>query len=178
MGYIDCVEEIISHGIDFDHVVFACGSGGTVAGLAIGMRLAGLKARLHAVGVCDSPDYFYNHIEEVATALNIDTEKFGSVRTWCHLYQGQGIGYARSTTEELQYVIEVGRKTGVVLDPVYSGKALYHFVNKVLKDDPSIVKPGDKVLFIHTGGSLGLYDKEEQLLPLLPADQVQRLDIR
>lgn len=40
----------------FDHVVVACGSGGTAAGLGLGLELSGLSAELHGVGVCDSPE--------------------------------------------------------------------------------------------------------------------------
>lgn len=64
-GYLEAVKEMIdqqqSLGMDqFDHIVFACGSGGTATGLALGSRLAGLRSKIHAVGVCDSPgmDYF------------------------------------------------------------------------------------------------------------------------
>jgi D-cysteine desulfhydrase len=180
-GYIDCVREILDHNMHFDHIVFACGSGGTVAGLAIGMKLAGMtdKTTLHAVGVCDSPDYFYNHIEEVATELGIDTseEGHGSVRSWVKIYAGQGIGYAKSTEEELAYLFAVSQQTGIIVDPVYSGKALYHFVNRVMKENPADFPVKSKILFIHTGGVLGLYDKESQLLPLLPPTQVTPLKL-
>lgn len=176
-GYFECIREIMEDGIDFDHIVFACGSGGTAAGLVIGAKLANMKAHIHAIGVCDSPDYFYNHIEEMAKENGVDLENLGSVRNWCDIYAGQGIGYARSTEDELQYLIDVGKQTGIVLDPVYSGKALYHFVKHVLRDKKDLIQPGQKVLFIHTGGTLGLYDKEDQLLPLLPVGQVQKLEL-
>jgi hypothetical protein len=45
-----------------DHIVFACGSGGTAAGVALGARLARMPQRVHAVGVCDSPDAFYDQV--------------------------------------------------------------------------------------------------------------------
>ena len=175
-GYIECIREILDQGIEFDHIIFACGSGGTAAGLVIGAKLANLKARIHAIGVCDSPEYFYNHIEEVAVHHGVDFDRLGPVRGWCNIYAGEGIGYARSTEDELKYLIEVGKQTGVVLDPVYSGKALYHFVNHVVRNKKDLVRPGEKILFIHTGGTLGLYDKETQILPLLPSDQVQKLE--
>lgn len=177
LGYTECIREIIEHGIDFDHIVFACGSGGTAAGLVIGAKLSNLKAQIHAVGVCDSPDYFYNHIEEMAKEQGVEFDRLGPVRSWCNIYAGQGIGYARSTDDELQYLIDVGKKTGIVLDPVYSGKALYHFVKHVLREQKDLIQPGQKILFIHTGGTLGLYDKEAQILPLLPENQVQKLEL-
>jgi D-cysteine desulfhydrase len=180
-GYIECVREIfgqtsLSH---YDHIVFACGSGGTAAGLAIGCRLAGYKGQVHAVGVCDSPECFYDHIREVATALGIDMNKYGPrVEDWCNIYDGQGIGYARSTKEELEYLLEFSEKTGILLDPVYSGKAMYYFIHKVLVESPYLLQKGQRLLFIHTGGTLGFYEKESELLPLLANKlNVQKFDI-
>ena len=110
--------------------------------------------------------------------MGLNLDELGPVTTWCNIYNGQGIGYARSTEDELNFLIEVSQKTGIILDPVYSGKALYHFVKVLLKNQPTIFKSGEKILFLHTGGTIGLYDKEEQLLPLLaPMQQIQKLKI-
>jgi len=132
------------------------------------MRLAGIPSMLHIVGVCDTPDIFYDHLHHVAEDLGIDFERFGPVRSWCNIYPGQGIGYARSTEDELQYLLKVSRQTGIALDPVYSGKGLYHFVKTVMVDRPEVFAPKQRTLFIHTGGMLGLYDKLDQLSPFLP----------
>lgn len=177
-GYIECVREILESHTDFDHILFACGSGGTVAGLAIGMKLAGVNAQLHAVGVCDSPKYFYDHIEEIAKELGLNLDLLGPVTDWCNIYPGQGIGYAKSTEDELKYLIEFSEKTGILLDPVYSGKAMYHFVKVVAQNNPQLLRKGQKFLYIHTGGVIGLYDKEKELLPLLLAkNQIHKLNI-
>ena len=64
---------------------------------------------------------------------------------------------------------QVSRQTGILLDPVYSGKALFTLATQLLKTQPDVFKPGHRVLFIHTGGALGCYAKEDQLLPLLAA---------
>ena len=178
-GYLDAVQEIIDQLAypvtrstilgdknDFDHIVFACGSGGTAAGLSIGIKLAGLPTKVHAVCVCDSPEYFYKHIEETAIALGINLDIVGKPQEWLDIYPGQGLGYARSTDDELEYIKQVGSQTGIVFDPVYSGKALYNF-KTIVKSNPNVFKKGDSVLFIHTGGVFGMYEKQNQLLPLL-----------
>lgn len=163
-GYIDAVHEMIEQGIVFDHIVFACGSGGTATGIALAIRLAGLKESIvHAVGVCDSPEYFYAHIRDACAELGVDYESVGDPTEWLHIHSGNGIGYARSTSEELEFIANLSRSTGVVLDPVYSGKALYYFVHKVVRENRDMFRPGQKVLFVHTGGVLGMYDKVEQL---------------
>lgn len=60
--------------------------------------------------------------------------------------------------------------TGVVLDPVYSGKALHAFLSDV-KASPEAWS-GSNVLFVHTGGLLGMYEKIDQLQPIV--EQLQR----
>ena len=148
--------------------MFACGSGGTAAGLTLGCKLSGISATclVHAVGVCDSPRYFYDHIDHVAHELGVH-QVVGPAEGLCMVYQGQGIGYAKSTSEELQYLTKFSRKTGVVLDPVYSGKAMFQFVNHIVPNNPEVFKKGHRILFLHTGGTLGLYAKETDLLPWL-----------
>ncbi|KAF4373513.1 hypothetical protein F8388_025207 [Cannabis sativa] len=85
----------------------------------------------------------------------------------------KGMGYAISTPEELKFVKDIAATTGVVLDPVYSGKAVY----ALLKDMNSNPKKweGRKILFVHTGGLLGLYDKVEQMDSLV--ENWRRMDV-
>jgi 1-aminocyclopropane-1-carboxylate deaminase/D-cysteine desulfhydrase-like pyridoxal-dependent ACC family enzyme len=89
--------------------------------------------------------------------------------------QAKGSGYAISTREELGFVKEVAETTGVILDPVYSGKALYQFTQDVLKDPSKWL--GKKVLFLHTGGLLGMYDKSDQLLQIMDPAKQRRMQV-
>lgn len=177
-GYINGVDELmaqmrsISSECTLDHVVFASGSGGTAAGIVLGLALAHehngkTPPKVHAVGVCDSPSFFYNTITTLADGMGISldsdttTEQF--VRNSVIVHQGKGQGYASSTDEELDFILLFSLETGISLDPVYSGKALYHFLKKVVEDDPEAYR--DKsILFWHTGGALGIYDKGDDLL--------------
>ena len=170
-GYLEAINEISrqiqsSDSEDlparFDHIVFACGSGGTATGLALGARLASLDSKIHAVGVCDSPEYFYNHIREVSESLGVDFSSVGHPQDWCTVYRGQGLGYAKSTQEEINFIQKVSATTGIIVDPVYSGKALYHFSQPAHRAEAGI-QEGESILFIHTGGALGMYDKISQL---------------
>ena len=79
-GYIEAVDEFMRQidGNDktIDHVVFACGSGGTAAGIGLGLSLAyhqnnnGDKLpKIHAVGVCDYPAYFFGTIASIAKLI-------------------------------------------------------------------------------------------------------------
>lgn len=177
-GYLEAVKELLAQwesstdaassdkSSSIDHIVFACGSGGTAAGIALGIALAFAEKEarpiVHAIGVCDDPDYFYNYTAGIADEMGLvlpkgytSTEDF--MRAHCVVHQGKGLGYAASTPEELNFVQAFASATGIVLDPVYSGKALYNFVNLMIKDSDTFQNAN--VLFWHTGGALGLYDK-------------------
>ncbi|EFJ43893.1 hypothetical protein VOLCADRAFT_65498 [Volvox carteri f. nagariensis] len=152
-------------------IAMACGSGGTTAGLALGSALSPLGGRVLAFGVCDTPEYFYDYIDGLLGGLGAAPggELLGGRRARDLLYviQARGAGYAISTEAELRTVQEVAAATGVVLDPVYSGKA----VHALLADIRARAEEwrGRTVLFVHTGGLLGMYDKLDQLEPLVQA---------
>ncbi|MCO5559988.1 hypothetical protein L7F22_013592 [Adiantum nelumboides] len=167
-GYVEAVKEIEDQlrektcpADGFDDVVMACGSGGTTAGLAVASHLSTLKARVHAYGVCDDAEYFYNYVQGLLDGMNA---KIAS-RDIVNVVDAKGLGYAMSTSAELKVVKEVAETTGIVLDPVYSGKALIGLL-KDMKERPE-EWAGRKVLFVHTGGLLGMYDKLQQLQPLM-----------
>lgn len=200
-GYIDAVDEFMNQ-VDggnekIDHVVFASGSGGTAAGICLGLSLAYLENKIadksptvHAVGVCDHPDYFYETIASIAEEMGLDlasvslesgtgTEKASVedfVRDNLIVHQGKGLGYASSTQEELDFIIGFALETGISLDPVYSGKALFQFMNEV-KQNPESYR-NSRVVFWHTGGSLGNYEKVESLRGTLQSiSPVERMDV-
>jgi 1-aminocyclopropane-1-carboxylate deaminase/D-cysteine desulfhydrase-like pyridoxal-dependent ACC family enzyme len=137
--------------------------------------------RVHAIAVCDDEDYFYKFmagiVDEVGLTLPPGTSKTEHfIRQHVAVYQGKGLGYAVSTPEELEMVSSFARDTGIVLDPVYSGKALCKFF-EVIKEDPDSFR-GKNILFWHTGGALGLFDKTNDLLPTLQTQApCKRLDV-
>ncbi|PHT87831.1 putative D-cysteine desulfhydrase 1, mitochondrial [Capsicum annuum] len=162
-GYIEAIREIeqqvqySSIVRKFDDIVVACGSGGTVAGLSIASRLSGVKAKINAFCVCDDPDYFYEYVQGLLDGINagVSSRDIASIKT------AKGLGYAMSTADELKFVKQVAETTGVILDPVYSGKAAYGMM-KDMDENPRKWE-GRKILFIHTGGLLGLYDKADEI---------------
>jgi 1-aminocyclopropane-1-carboxylate deaminase/D-cysteine desulfhydrase-like pyridoxal-dependent ACC family enzyme len=169
-----------------DHVVFACGSGGTACGIAIGIALAfgslnkSTTPRVHAVGVCDDPDYFYSFVAGIAEEMGLEPPRGATVEAFVRqhmtVHQGKGKGYAIATPEELEFTARFAQSTGIVLDPVYSGKAMYNFMSEIEKH-PELYRHKN-VLFWHTGGALGLYDKVDDLAPLLSiSSPCTRLDV-
>ncbi|XXG51332.1 hypothetical protein AAC387_Pa02g5131 [Persea americana] len=174
-GYIEAIREIelqVQGGFGesrFDDIVVACGSGGTIAGLALGSWLSKLKAKVHAFCVCDDPDYFYDYVQGLIDGLQSGLKSHNIV----NIQDAKGLGYAMNTIEELKFVKEIATVTGVILDPVYSGKAAIGLL-KDMAENPKKWE-GRKVLFIHTGGLLGLFDKIDQMATI--AGSWRRMDL-
>ncbi|KAM0926177.1 hypothetical protein ACQ4PT_003746 [Festuca glaucescens] len=108
---------------------------------------------------------------QFAMALNTSTTMFKFILMDFNL--AKGLGYAMNTPEDLKFVKDIAAATGIVLDPVYSGKAAYGML-KDMSNNPTKWE-GRKVLFVHTGGLLGLYDKVDQLSSL--AGSWSRMDL-
>jgi D-cysteine desulfhydrase len=144
-------------------VVYACGSGGTGAGLLLGAKLFGWAARgirLAGVNVCDDRAYFVEAIGRICAEAEARWQLGAGVTAAdIEIVDGHvGLGYAKSRPEELVTIREVCRTDGVVLDPVYTGKA-FHGVVSELRRAPG--RFGSAVAFVHTGGVFGLLGTPE-----------------
>jgi D-cysteine desulfhydrase len=168
-GYIRAMHELAHDLRDIaspDHpvtVVYACGSGGTGAGLVLGAKLFGLASRgirVAGVNVCDDRAYFVDAIGRICREAEARWQLGANVTAAdLDIVDGHvGLGYARSRPEELATIRDVCRSDGVVLDPVYTGKA-FHGVVTELAADPR--RFGSAVAFIHTGGMFGLFASPE-----------------
>lgn len=166
-GYLSAVEELqeqLSPEDPVDHIVVAAGSGGTLAGLALALHLAGGQQQLHGVNIQHEPDVYRKLIASEAMGLGCDEATAGAVAADVQLLPGAGRGYAQSAQRELRCLAEVARSSGVVLDHVYAGKALYHFC-EYAKANPDAFR-NSHILFWHTGGLFGLYSQAERLQSL------------
>jgi D-cysteine desulfhydrase len=166
-GYVEAVTELMdgvpgegggaaAQSTPWDDVVVACGSGGTVAGLAAGIAAAGLPARLHACGVCDDPAYFEAFIRD-EHLVPMGVPGAAAIAASIHYLQAKGAGYGISRPAELATCASVAASTGILCDGTYVGKALHAFVESVAAN-PGAWR-GRKVLFLHTGGLLSMGDQ-------------------
>ncbi|KAL3342566.1 hypothetical protein AABB24_026547 [Solanum stoloniferum] len=160
-AHIDLVSKEEYAKVGSECYVSMVSSGGTVAGLSIASMLSGLKAKINAFCVCDDPDYFYEYVQGLLDGITAGV----SSRDIVSIETAKGLGYAMSTADELKFVKQVAKTTGVILDPVYSGKAAYGMM-KDMSENPTKWE-GRKIMFIHTGGLLGLYDKADEIGSLM-----------
>jgi len=165
-GYYDAMKEIVSQerelGVAFDTVAVAVGSGGTYSGLVVANRELNLNRRVIGFAVCDDTEHFVNCIDKInGEFLQLMGKDMNLVpKSAIEINDGYvGIGYAISRPEELEFIKYVAKTEALVLDPVYTGKAMYGLYNEVKKGD---IKSGSNILFIHTGGLFGLFPKQEE----------------
>jgi D-cysteine desulfhydrase len=163
-GYYRAMEEIISQeielGIDFDAIVLAVGSGGTYGGLFLANKLLKHNSKVIGINVCDDKEYFQNRISDIVMEglkyLNMNLSFSKDEISIIDGYVGRG--YALSKKEELDFIYSVARLEGLVLDPVYTGKAMYGLVKELEKGTFDSYK---NILFIHTGGLYGLFPQKD-----------------
>jgi D-cysteine desulfhydrase len=145
-------------------LAYAAGSGGTGAGLELGVRLLGWRdARPVGFAVNNDSGYF----RETIAALCAEAR-----RRWPALPEvpaGEvaiddgfiGPGYAQTTPEGLELIRRAAREDGVVLDPVYTGKAMLG-VSVRAREAGGL--PAPRVVFFHTGGAFGVFPYTHALL--------------
>ena len=167
LGYCKAMEEIIAQekkmDIKFDAVVTAVGSGGTYAGLYYMNKALENPATVYGVNVCDNEDHFKNIIEKLLKDIIPLTDKSIDInKDDIKILDGYvGLGYALSTDKEIAFLHELAKKEGLILDPVYTGKAMYGLVEEIKK---GTFDNHENILFIHTGGIFGWSETARNLL--------------
>ena len=157
LGYHDCVGELAEQlGEEPLTIVYAAGSGGTGAGLVAGVLHRKLPWRVVGVNVCDDRAYFVEAIGAIVEDMQARFDlRFPFSRDSLELLVGYvGRGYAKSRPEELTALVSLARTEGLVLDPVYTGKAWYGLTQTLAKDPHAL---GTRIVFLHTGGVFGLF---------------------
>ena len=157
LGYVACMKEVLEQatalGVRFDRIVCATGSGGTDAGTALGARLFLPGARVTGVEVDTDPfdiivpELMRGAAELLELNLEIKNEDAELTPMW-------GDGYAIPSKEGNDAVNFMARNEGIILDPVYTGKA---FAGLLKLNAEGAFDGESNILFIHTGGAGGLF---------------------
>ena len=156
LGYVEAMREVrsqIAAEALFDFIVHACGSGGTAAGIALGASKFKVAETVLTFAVCDDRPYFEVVIARIiAEAQRIDPSLTAYARVIVD-DASRGPAYAVMSKEQLVFLRQVARSNGLILDPVYTGKALFGLAQSIERGE---VPRGARVLFVHTGGLPGL----------------------
>jgi D-cysteine desulfhydrase len=162
-GYRDCFREILEAekklSINFDGIALAVGSGGSFAGLYYENKLKNENKTILGFCVCDSKEYFEKEISKILTEMKKDegikTDSLADETKAPNFYLNDhhiGAGYAKSTPEEIRFILGIAQKTGVLFDPCYTGKAFRGLYQEIVSGRLDTMK---HILFIHTGGLMG-----------------------
>jgi len=161
LGYVSCLYEILEQqqelSLSFDHIVVANGSSGTHAGLAAGLQSVGQSPRMvQAFSTLFDDSTTRAKTAALAQATLALLGAKASLAEEDILVDGsqRGAGYGVPTTEMKEAVLALARSEGILLDPVYSGKAFAGMLSYIREGK---FTSGANVLFIMTGGTPSIY---------------------
>ena len=160
LGYVSCaqetMEQLFREGLDIHTMIVPSGSAGTHAGFVTGM--CGTDANIPVLGMNVSrkkdvqEELVYKLVRATAELAGVKREIPASAVTCFDDYVGPG--YSLPTDSMVEAVKLLARTEGILLDPVYSGKAMAGLVDLVRKDS---FPKGSSILFLHTGGAPAMY---------------------
>ncbi len=165
MGYFAATQEIAAQleqsDLQIDYLVCAVGSGGTYAGLLLGQKYFKQNYQVVGFNVCDDESFFVKKIDSIMQKaierFNIPISVSESDIRIIDGYVGEG--YALSRADEIDFIKSVAAAEALILDPVYTGKAMYGLKDQILRTNRFEKKSG--ILFLHSGGLFGIFPKQE-----------------
>ncbi len=161
LGYAFAVEEAMKQGMDADWYVFGTSSGGTHAGLVLGARLFGLRGKVLGISIDESEAWLKERVSSLASdasellgpRMEVRPEDILANDAYCRA------GYGVLTEAEVEAVGLFARTEGLLLDPVYTGRAAAGLVDLARK---GFFGKNDTVLFWNTGGQPALFAEKYQ----------------
>jgi 1-aminocyclopropane-1-carboxylate deaminase len=148
-GALGCSELVAELADTYDHIFCACGTGTTAAGIINGLSHHHLNTCFNGIPVLKGGAFLQAEIKKYLkspAAFKLHTDyHFG--------------GYGKTDDRLIKFIKEFIASTGILIDPVYTGKMLFAVYNLAAQD---YFKPGEKILAVHTGGVLGLMGMKEK----------------
>jgi D-cysteine desulfhydrase len=156
MGYTYAVEELMQQNVHPDWIVFGTSSGGTHAGLVLGQRVFGFPGRILGISIDEPEDWIRNRVsalagdasERLGTRMDFSEDDVLANADYCTA------GYGVVTAAEKEAISLFARAEGMLLDPVYTGRAAAGLIDLIRRGK---FKKGETVLFWHTGGQPALF---------------------
>jgi len=161
LGYALAAVELVTQCLDLGlrpkYVVHSTGTGTTQAGLTLGLRMLGAED-VRVIGISDGTDA-ETLANNAARLFNAAAEMLGlDMRATPEdfaVYDEYGLGgYGVVTKEVVETIVYVARTEGVLLDPIYTAKAMYGLMDLAHR---GVLERGSTVVFIHTGGIPALF---------------------
>jgi D-cysteine desulfhydrase family pyridoxal phosphate-dependent enzyme len=161
-AFLEMVREAEAQKCRMTHIIHASGSGGTQAGLCVGARALAPHVKVVGISIGGAKAASQKNIAQIsndlAAALRLDIRFTAEEIIVFDDYVGGGYGILDRKTKEAIKV--VAREQGILLDPVYTGKAMVGMMDLVKQ---GYFKPDDEVVFLHTGGTPALFPYRDEL---------------
>lgn len=156
LGYAFAMEEFLKQNVHADWIVFGTSSGGTHAGLVLGQRLFEFKGKVLGISIDETEDDLKNHVSALASQAS---EKLGERMRFTRddvLANDKycQAGYGVFGEGEREAINLFARHEGLLLDPVYTGRAAAGMIDLIRK---GFFKKDETVMFWHTGGQPALF---------------------
>ncbi|RJQ77614.1 D-cysteine desulfhydrase family protein [Pseudonocardiaceae bacterium YIM PH 21723] len=162
LGYVAAALELHEQAADIDRIVCPTGSVGTVAGLIVGAAALGWPVRVDAVAISEDAAAKQAKIEqlvaETAGLLGLPVPSLDHVRV---TDRAVGDGYGLPTPQTWEAIRLFARTEGVLLDPVYTGKAAAGLIAAVAAGE---IPADETVVFLHSGGTPALFGYTPDLI--------------
>ena len=147
--------DLLAAGIEQAHVVCATGSGGTQAGLTLGAALHQLPIQVWGVNVCDDEQYFLDKVDSDVADWQQRFPGMSVPSYQTRVIDGYvGAGYGKASPQVFELISRLCSMEGVLLDPVYTGKA---FAGLVAEIAAGRFEGCRDIVFMHTGGIFGVF---------------------
>lgn len=165
-AFLETHQQMKAMGLEADYVVIATGSGGTQAGLMVGAAAAATTAKIVGISISGAAGGIKENVARIATqtaeALDRNVVFSPTQVIVFDDYVGEGYGILNQPTVDAIQLL--AQTEGVLLDPVYTGKSMAGLIDLVKK---GYFREDDVVVFLHTGGTPGLFHYGDELLKYL-----------
>jgi len=156
LGYVFAMEEFMKQNVHADWMVFGTSSGGTHAGLVLGQRVFGYQGNVLGISIDEPEAWLKSHVSKLASDAS---EKLGERIEFTPAEVLANADYCRAgygvlTDAEREAVNLFAKYEGLLLDPVYTGRAAAGMIDLIRN---GFFKKDETVLFWHTGGQPALF---------------------
>lgn len=156
LGYAFGMKEFMEQNIHADWIVFGTSSGGTHAGLVLGQRVFGYTGNVLGISIDESEDWLKTHVSKLASNAS---EKMGEQIAFTSTDVLANAAYCKAgygilTDAEREAVQLFAKLEGMLLDPVYTGRAAAGMIDLIRT---GFFKKTETILFWHTGGQPALF---------------------
>jgi D-cysteine desulfhydrase family pyridoxal phosphate-dependent enzyme len=156
LGYAFAMKEFMEQNVHADWIVFGTSSGGTHAGLVLGQRVFGYQGKVLGISIDEPEDWLKTRVsslasdasEKLGARIEFTREDVLANEEYCKA------GYGMLTDAERESVKLFAKLEGLLLDPVYTGRAAAGMIDLIQK---RFFKKDETILFWHTGGQPALF---------------------